>query len=217
MFINFQYDIKKDIQNYKIIAKAYSTSSPSWMLELYKKQFGDLLDEDALTFFINQIIQKDSLDFLHIIKEFKFKWYPIEGEYLSRCERIFDFKIPVSSITAYLTTNDKCSYSYMGGYFFVRANTNFPLKTIMHELLHFAMLTKFAEEFRNLDKKIAYHILESFTELLNLEFNDLLDTPDRRYFGHEKARDIIRKEWRTNKDINLLFVKVRDLFLSENQ
>ena len=78
MFVNFQYNKNRDIENYKIIARTFSTSAPSKALELYKQEFGNSIDENNLLTFINQDIKENNLNFPTIIKSFEDKWRPIE-------------------------------------------------------------------------------------------------------------------------------------------
>ncbi|OGZ38587.1 MAG: hypothetical protein A3F21_01165 [Candidatus Portnoybacteria bacterium RIFCSPLOWO2_01_FULL_38_39] len=77
----------------------------------------------------------------------------------------------------------------------------------MHELLHFYTRHAFGKKL--LDEglsKLAYNdAKESLTELLNLEFPDLLNgKSDNGYPQHKEMREKVRALWLKQKDISFL-------------
>ena len=113
-------------------------------------------------------------------------------------------------ITVYLTTSDKCGYSIENNYFFIGTETKCPKLTIMHELFHFYTWYLLRDDLRekNINKKTYYDIKESLTEILNMEFSDLLDCTDKGYLQHEKLRVLVRNHWLDAKDIRETFYGV---------
>jgi hypothetical protein len=77
----------------------------------------------------------------------------------------------------------------------------------MHELLHFYTWQVFFEELKRKGLSgLRYNdIKESLTELLNLEFSDLMGGGvDKGYGQHQEMRKKIRDLWPKNKDIKAL-------------
>ena len=81
----------------------------------------------------------------------------------------------------------------------------------MHELLHFYTWHAFGKKLidEGLSRLVYNDIKESLTELLNVEFKDLLDgAVDKGYPQHQEIRAKIRNLWETEKDINKLVLNL---------
>ena len=136
-------------------------------------------------------------------------WNRVKDEFLKRVEFIFGVKCPFESIRVFLTTDGRCSYNISQGYFFVSVSRPFQDKTCMHELLHFWTWWLFHEEVESgrMTTSCYNDVKESLTELLNIEFQDLLDgIPDEGYPQHQAMRAMIRREWGATRDIKKVFV-----------
>ncbi|MCX6719856.1 MAG: hypothetical protein NTV36_02000 [Candidatus Staskawiczbacteria bacterium] len=59
----------------------------------------------------------------------------------------------------------------------------------------------FEKEFSELNEKQIYDVKETMTELLNLEFSDLMESPDTGYPMHMKFREKFNQFWQEEKDI----------------
>ena len=53
----------------------------------------------------------------------------------------------------------------------------------------------------DVSKKKYYDFKESLTEILNLEFKDLLDIEDKGYVEHKELRKKVKKLWLEHRDI----------------
>ena len=74
----------------------------------------------------------------------------------------------------------------------------------MHELMHFMFhryYDRICEE-EGLTKNEMWDVKESFTVLLNLEFDDLRFQPDNGYPQHVKLREAIKESWQKNHDFD---------------
>ncbi|HEY4503572.1 MAG TPA: hypothetical protein VJJ28_00465 [Candidatus Paceibacterota bacterium] len=74
----------------------------------------------------------------------------------------------------------------------------------MHELLHFYTWHAFGKKLldEGLSKLTYNNIKESLTEILNLEFFDLLKgKPDSGYPQHQEMRTKVKKIWLEKKDV----------------
>ena len=135
------------------------------------------------------------------------KWKIAEPIFIERVEKIFGISYPAPITTVYLTHNERCTYNIQENYFFVKIGSEFSNNTIMHELLHFYTRHAFGKKL--LDEglsKLAYNdAKESLTELLNLEFPDLLNgKSDNGYPQHKEMREKVRALWLKQKDISFL-------------
>ena len=138
-------------------------------------------------------------------------WLAVQEEFINRTEKIFGIKYPYEKVTAYLTTNDRCSYNTKENYFFIYIRRNNHNLTIMHELWHFYTWHAFHKKFmeKEVSKEKFNDIKESLTELLNLEFSDLLDgAVDYGYSQHQLMREKIRNMWISDKDIRKIVVEL---------
>ncbi len=207
MKIFFKYDIDKDIENYYITSKSVN---PSKKRDMYEIKFGKNLNNENLRKFINYIVIENKINFKETIKNFQKIWNPVNNNFFDRISKIFEINLPTKHITAYLTTNDRCGYSIKNNYFFIGAKTNCPRGIIMHELFHFYTWYAIAKELKdqNISKELYYNIKESLTEILNLEFSDLIDCKDIGYPQHKETRKLVRKYWLEYKDIKNLISRL---------
>ena len=216
MKLFFKYNLDKDIENYYIVSKS---ANPSKRRDMYIMKFGKNLDDESLKKFIRNITKENKINFKEIIKKLEELWEPINDKFFNRMSKIFGINLPVKFINVYLTTSDKCGYSIKNNYFFISAETNCPKGIIMHELFHFYPWYTVVKEpkDRSISKELYYNIKESLTEILNLEFSDLIDCKDDGYPQHKEIRDLVKKYWLSTKNIRKTFYGVLDSIIDSGQ
>jgi hypothetical protein len=204
MKIDFVYDIEKDILNYIAGSKSINhKGEQSAATSAYLEKYGEF-EEGNLRTFINDRILERSLDFPSLIQIMQSDWDNIESIAIERIEGIFRTKIPHELITAYLTTNGRCSYNIEKGYFFVSPAIENVRKTVIHELFHFYTWYGYHDELmkNGMNNSDYNDIKESFTELLNIEFVDILgENSDAGYEIQMKMRESVRELWLEYRDI----------------
>lgn len=136
------------------------------------------------------------------------RWREIELDFIKRVEKVFGISYPSPQITVYLTHNGRCTYNINENYFFVYISSEFSNNIIMHELLHFYTWHAFGQKLvdEGFSRAKYNDIKESLTELLNLEFTDLMNNKaDDGYPQHKEMRAEIRKLWLDKKHIEIIF------------
>ena len=205
MNIEFRYNVEKDIENFIIVAKAKKIKISSLFLEekrflkykMYFKKYGPILDKRELNEFISEYIASNKINVVKELKIIENRWTQVNKIFWSRAEKIFRTKLPNKQIIGYLTINNICGYNISDNYFFIALSDTRSNLTIMHELWHFFTWYSFGRNFKEnnvISKEKYYDIKESLTEILNLEFKDLLgDQIDKGYSGHQKIREKIKE------------------------
>ncbi len=178
------------------------------MLESFYNYCGSDLNEKNLSKFIDCFIREKGIDMKKEIRRIEKSWKEIENEFQKKMNLFFNMDLADKKINVYLTTNDRCLYSVSKNCFFITATTQSPKRIIMHELLHFYTSYAFEKELANLDGKLAYDVKESLTEILNLEFSHLLDGEEKGYPQHQRMHQLIREEWKKEKNIKKIFEKL---------
>lgn len=212
MKLEFSYSLKKDIENYKVASRSINNKQPTKMQALYVSKFGKVFEDQKLERFIADYIDTNKIDMLQETERIRTNWLPIENNFLEKSMSIFGVLDDDRTIHVFLTTDGRCSYNIEQRHFFVSVSRPLsrPLqnRTIMHELLHFWTWDAFHEEVESerITKKIYNDIKESLTELLNVEFADLLgEAHDDGYPQHKEIRLIIAKTWAETKNIHRTF------------
>jgi len=204
MQLHFSYDINKDVENIIKSTKAVNNKKLTKFQSLYIQKYSNDFDAANVKVFVegqNNINNFDANKELFTIEE---RWKKVEILFTERVEKIFRIVYPVAIITVYLTHNERCTYNIDKNYFFVKIGSEFSNNTIMHELLHFYTWHAFGQKLVDGGlSKLAYNdVKESLTELLNLEFSDLMGgKPDKGYIQHESLRAEIRKLWLNDKKL----------------
>lgn len=206
MLLPIQYSLKKDIINHQIIAHAKYKGKESKVTNLFNQRFGNDYSADNLSKFIAGFVDYNKINFEERLLEIQSSWEKIEIEYKKRMDLLFGCDYPLQQLTAYLTTNDRCAIAI--DYFFVTVFSQQPKRIICHELFHFYTYYIFGDRLKAMPEKQQYDIKESLIELLNLEFLDLLETPESSYPGHELLREFIKHSWKKEKNIFHLFEQV---------
>lgn len=146
-----------------------------------------------------------------LAKEMNAAWARIEKDFIRRIEKIHSRPFAFSSIRGVLSSADRSGYNLKDRWFATSMfrNTFASIDTAMHELMHFMFLThylKTCQEAR-LSEKQVWDIKESFTTLLNIEFDDLRFNWDAGYPEHKALRAIIKKTWLKTHDFNKTLAK----------
>jgi hypothetical protein len=209
MNILFDYNLEEDMNNHKVIAFFDLSKNTKPINDLYQRKYGNKITDENLKKFITWFIKKYNIELQLTISNFDKKWQVINEIYHARMINIFGSPLPMGQITAFLTTNNRCSYSLEKNIFFIFTLSEVSNRVIAHELFHFYTYYTFKEEFNKLDsvgdKKNAYLLKESMIEILDIECADLLEAPNKVYPGQEDLRILVRKLWLSRKDIRLVF------------
>jgi hypothetical protein len=208
MILKFEYELEKDVYNYLAIVGTKNKGGNSHVLDLLTEKHPDWLNHDDIKKWIPGYVSYNHFDIDKSLNEIGNSWEKVEAEFIKRANKIFTIDFQLEKITAYLTTADRCTYGE--DYFFVTIHGHHQLKIIMHELVHLYTVCAFKEELSKLTEKQAYDVKETITELLNLEFSDLLETPDDGYQIHKELREKFRQFWTEEKDIKKAVYKFVD-------
>jgi len=211
MKILFSYDIDKDVENFILSAKSLNNREPTILQKAYARKCGKLVLPDKVRRFILEHIAENKIDMVSEIAKVSKRWSQIEDKFTKRARTIFKVQNPARKIVVYLTTNSRCTYNMKKNYFFVYIKSKNTNLTIMHELFHFYTWKALSNKVNILKiSPTEYNdIKESLTELLNLEFHDLLNgAVDKGYPQHRKIRMFIKESWQRNPNLEGL---IKDL------
>ncbi len=210
MKLNFKYDIQEDIKNFEAV-KNYSIGTPIQII--YTEKYGENFDRENINKFIKDFFKKYKIDINEEIRYIENRWDSVNNIFFKRAEKIFDLKLPFNSIIAYLTIHNVGAYNIDKRLFFVSIQKRSSSWAIMHELLHFYTWFAFGEKIKKenlLSREKYYDLTESLTELLNVEFSDLMGGyyKDLGKSQHQKLRESVKKYWIKYKDINKVVEKL---------
>ncbi|MDO8590138.1 MAG: hypothetical protein Q7R69_02600 [bacterium] len=203
MRVEFAYDLDKDVENFAKTLNSVNNKEHTAFHRLYIEKRGQDFKPDLVKKFIKE--HTINIDIPAVIAEIENNWLPIHEKFIERAEKIFGIKYPLEKITAYLTTNNRCSYNTKENYFFVYLKNKSSNRTIMHEIFHFYTWHLFYKKLfdQGVSKEKYNDIKESLTELLNLEFSDLLDgAVDYGYQRHQEMRAKVRDMWNSDKNLH---------------
>lgn len=204
MNISFSYNIHKDVDNFIKTLNSINNSSPTKLQKLFKSRFGEKYQREYIHKFIKSYTKEQNIDFNEKLVEIKDNWERVSCCYFERAEKLFQYKYSLP-IKVYLTTNSRCSYNIKARYFFLFIDAESTNAIIMHELFHFYTWQSFGEKLVNkgVSKETYNDLKESLTEILNLEFSDLLSgKSDSGYYQHQECRLLIKNLWLKFKDLN---------------
>lgn len=175
--------------------RAINRPTPTKFESLIIKRFGQDFDKNNVQSFLENHIKEHNFYGSVSALAMKERWTPIQSIFFRRIEKIFGIRYPSSAVTAYLTHNQRFTYNIQDHYFFAKAQNIYSNNTIMHELMHFYTWHAFGKDLldQSLSASTYNHFKESLTELLNLEFSDLMNNiPDHGYPQHLELRLKIR-------------------------
>lgn len=198
MRLHFVYTLKKDVENFIKGTKSINNKQPTKFQISFSEKYGQDFSPTRVAEFIEKINEETNFVPAKEISRIEEKWKTIASIFIERVEKIFDLVYPSPIITVYLTHNERCTYNLEENYFFVKIGSDYNNNIIMHELLHFYTWQAFGKRLLQggVSKSKYNDIKESLTELLNLEFSDLMnDKPDLGYPQHQELRSEIKKLW----------------------
>ena len=213
MKIQFEYNLDKDIQNFLGAVKSVNSKKPTASQLKYIEKYGNNFTEETLKVFISQLTQNIDID--KEVTRTRSNWGKIEPEFFKRADNIFG-SFSEKIITAFLTTDNRCTYNIDKGYFFVSIFSKSANRTIMHELFHFYTWYAYGEKLINegLSKEKYNDIKESLTVILNSDFFDLMEGAiDEGYPQHQEMRAEVSRLWLENKNIGKV---IRDALTKYN-
>ena len=200
--IVFEYNPAKEFDNFRNTSKSVNHRKPTERYLFYLKNYGKL-DRPKVIRFVNDYISNNKIDIKAVLKKIEKRWDKVEKYFFQRADKIFRNNLPEDKIFAYLTIDNRCSYSFGKKYFFIHLNINQTNRTIMHELLHWYFWHNGGKKIEKVyGKKIFNDIKESLTVLLNIEFQDILKgVKDLGYPQHQKLRKLIEKKYKQSGNI----------------
>lgn len=208
MKLRFLYDLQKDVVNYKIASRSVNNPTPTNMQARYIAEYGEIFDDMKLETFITGYIAEQKIDMANEISHIEDAWRPIEQAFILRMEKMFGIAGRLDDVRVFLTTDTRCAYNIDEGFFFASVSKPFQNRTIMHELFHFWTWWVFREEVEGgrMTMQCYNDVKESLTELLNIEYKDLLrEAHDDGYPQHKEMRAVVRKTWEETQDIKKVF------------
>ncbi len=184
----FKYDIEKDVDNFIRGLESINNPQPTKQHLEFFEIYGQDLDREKVRVFLKERAEKEKIDFNEKTQSIESDWNRIEKIFFTRAEEMFGITLP-DPIIGYLSLNSRCTYNWRENYFFVSVYTSDPIRTVMHELLHFYTHRKYTsiipeEKFND--------IKEALTVLLNTDFKDLMgEFEDKGYPQHAELREKI--------------------------
>ncbi len=206
MKIIFKYDLQKDTENFLKSFNSVNNKKPTKLQELYIETIGEVVPEKVSEFLQNQVV-----DVTNKLERIKSDWERVEIEVLGRMTELFNVSLS-ADVVVYLSANSRCTYNIKENYFFVYMNSEKSNCVIAHELLHFYTWSSFYEELmqKGISGEQYNNIKESLTELLNTDFQDILDGQyDKGYPQHLEMRKRINHLRKEGKDINFIVDDLR--------
>jgi len=189
--VTFQYNLGKDTDNFIRGTESVNSKEPTKLQEEYELLFGKDFSREKVETFLKERAAKLDIRFQQKASEFQMGWKPLEESFLSRCEELFGIKLD-GTVLAFLSQNQRCTYRWREGYFYIYYDSQNPNKTVMHELLHFYTHKKY--EPLKIESKKFNDIKESLTVILNTDFSDLMgETRDVGYPQHKEMREGIKQ------------------------
>lgn len=195
-----KYDLEKDKENFLNSLRSKNNPTPTTLHKEYFAIYGEDIKEEKVEKFL-----KEKSEETHLTEKGKGitkEWMQVEATFAMRAAKIFGVKI--EETIAYLTTNQRCTYNLTERYFFVYGESKSPIRNIMHELLHFYTYDALYKELaqKGVGGKEYNDIKESLTELLNIEFSELMrGFRDEGYPQHQEMRKRIRSLWTESHDV----------------
>lgn len=213
MNISIEYSKDRDIENILKATQSKNSTKRTTTQKLYVEKYGEEFNANTVGKFLDWYFIEHDIDIGKEIERIRNDWGKIKDVAIQRLNQIFGIDLK-GDLTAYLTTDSRCTYSTDNGYFFVSYTSisNPPNLIILHELLHFYTNQKYYDALKQdgLSDEQYNNIKESMTVLLNVVFKDLLsNATDKGYPQHQVMRDWMRDEYAKNPDLDALIEKAK--------
>ncbi len=210
--ITFVIDKNLDIANHFIAINAYKGRKERGFKQNKNEHLENLLklsSQEKVRIEIERSIEqyyKKEEKLVSLAYDINEEWMKIEKNFIHKLETVHKFVFPFTLIKGVLSSASRFGYKIDEGWFATSMFRNkfIVIDTATHELMHF-MFHKYYDrvcEEKGLSKNQMWDIKESFTVLLNIEFDDFRFEPDYGYPPHVKLREIIKKSWDKDHDFN---------------
>lgn len=173
-------------------------------------EVGEGHDRESVEKFIEKYLSNNHVRVTDYVSNYQKDWDSISDTYNKKAESIFGVSLS-QDVIAYLTINNRCSYSINDNFFFVTVPNSSVREIVMHELWHFYTWYKFGIIWEEKIGKQKYNDLkEALTVLLNIECAELFpgDAMDYGYPQHQELRNLIKKIWQEEGNIDRLWEKL---------
>jgi len=208
--VRFIVDEKLDISNHLIIIGTYKSkfhSMVSSQNERYEKlaKLSPRGQRISIERELAWLYEPTRLKMLRsLAADMNEAWAKIEKEFIHRIEKIHERPFAFRKIRGVLSSAERFGYDLEERWFATSMfrNKYAGIETAMHELMHFMFLTYYKETCvrQGLSEKQIWDVKESFTKLLNIEFDDLRFNTDRGYPENKDVRDAIKRSWLATHD-----------------
>ncbi|MGE0402373.1 MAG: hypothetical protein AB7T06_37070 [Kofleriaceae bacterium] len=205
MHVTFTYDPRREVDTLRWGFGSQNSPVPTRFAEEAQAAGVDFSSEEAVAAFAVAKIEREGIDTAALARDLAGTWASVELEAEARLKRIFQTDWDPGEVTAYLTLSTRCPYNIRQRYYYfvsIGLEKMAPIQVSLHELLHFythqliePLFVKARVRERHNDFK------EALTALLDLEFADLLDRPDRGYPQHQPLREVISTKWKAGKNV----------------
>ncbi|MHB9010676.1 MAG: hypothetical protein ACYC49_00395 [Ignavibacteriaceae bacterium] len=195
------------MENFVKSASSINNNEPTRFQETYFKKYGNKIVPSKVKRFIREYLFTNCIDTTSKLETIATRWRAIESVFIKRANAIFRINSLTPSIHIYLTTNNRCTYNLKKKYFFVYIESKNTNHIIMHEFFHFYTWKVLSPNLRKNKISLSRYndIKESLTEILNLEFPDMLKgAKDNGYPQHREIRNHIRNFWRKQPNMKKL-------------
>ncbi len=146
-----------------------------------------------------------------LVQDINDAWIKIEKDFIHKLENVHKFPFPYASVRGVLSSASRWGYNLENGWFATSMFRNkfSAIDTATHELMHF-MFHKYYDAVckeKGLTTSQMWDVKESFTVLLNLEFDEFRFQQDDGYAPHQKLREVIKTSWQKDHDFNVALEK----------
>jgi len=208
--VTFVVDKELDIANYFAGFNGYKHNKEigfeQTQNDLYEKILKSTSQEEAraeVAKSIEKYYEKgDKL--ISIAEDINKEWSKMESEFIKKLEEVHGFPFKYDSIKGVLSSASKFGYNTGNDWFATSMFRNKfgAIDTATHELMHF-MFHKYYDQVckeKGLSENQMWDVKESFTVLLNLEFDNFRFQQDGGYTPHAKIREAIKESWLKDHD-----------------
>ncbi len=212
--VKFVIDKDLDIKNHFIALDAYKINKERGISQIKEEGSENLLKLNSnkeIQAEIEKTIEpyyRQQEKLLSLADDINKEWIKIEKDVIHKLETIHKFPFSFTSIKGVLSSANRFGYDSNGGWFAtnMRQNKYICIDVATHELMHF-MFHKYYDQIckeKGLSKNQMWDIKESFTVLLNIEFNQFRFQSDNSKGSplHMALREIIKKSWEKNHDFD---------------
>ncbi len=207
----FKFDKEKDLYNHWDLSNIGNSFKKNFQIDPQIRKIceGKKFDEckNKLADYLLSL-HKSKIIFINI-KTVEKTWEEMEDSFFKRMDKLMK-NVFREKIIAYLTTAGTCPYdpdelSFMFSLFYSLPKN---LQTCGHEIMHLYFHKFYWEKVeKQIGKEKTADLKEALTVLLNLEFKDLWFVEDTGYEQHRELRKFIVKEWKKEKDFEILLSK----------